>query len=134
MNKEFIPYQEALELKQLGFDEPCNTCYDKLKMVVSYGASVFDYKNYNTSGYMVSRPTYSQSFRWFREKHDIDIYIDIRFLKHDDGISLKKYKVLIPFPNELFIDVGLFTTHEEAELECLKKLIELVKTHEGGNK
>ena len=23
MNKEFIPYEQALELKELGFDEPC---------------------------------------------------------------------------------------------------------------
>lgn len=23
MNKEFIPYEQALNLKELGFDEPC---------------------------------------------------------------------------------------------------------------
>ena len=28
MNKEFIPYEQALELKELGFDEPCLGCYD----------------------------------------------------------------------------------------------------------
>ena len=121
--KDFAPYEEALALKELGFDEPCNTCYDKLEMVSSYGASVFDYKNYNTTGYMVSRPTFSQAFRWFRDKYDIDIDIDVVFSKDDDGISLKNYKVLIPFPNELFIAAGLFTTYEEAELACLKKLI-----------
>ena len=27
MEKEFIPYQEALLLKELGFDEPCFTHY-----------------------------------------------------------------------------------------------------------
>jgi hypothetical protein len=130
MNKEFIPYELALELKELGFDEYCFAWYD------SEDQEILNYDNTrNSCGWLngndCTAPTYSQSFRWFREKHDIDIYIDIRFLKHDDGISLKKYKVLIPFPNELFIDVGLFTKHEEAELECLKKLIEIVK---GGNK
>jgi hypothetical protein len=125
MNKEFIPYELALELKQLGFDEPCLASIDQTDFIhikgTEYpirGAMIYD---------TIDCPTYSQAFRWFREKYDIDIYIDIRFLKHDDGISLKKYKVLIPFPNELFIDVGLFTTHEEAELECLKKLIEIIK-------
>ena len=136
MNKEFIPYELALELKQLGFDEKCFCNWEEswspkpeheIRMVLTTD------QTWLRPGW-VRAPTFSQAFRWFREKYDIDIYIDIRFLKHDDGISLKKYKVLIPFPNELFIDVGLFTTHEEAELECLKKLIELVKPHEGGNK
>lgn len=27
MTKEFIPYKQALELKELGFDEPCFTYY-----------------------------------------------------------------------------------------------------------
>jgi hypothetical protein len=119
--KDFTLYEEAFELKQLGFAEPCLASYYH----AGRRLDICEYINHGE--YTVLAPTYSQAFRWFREKYDIDIYIDIRFLKHDDGISLKKYKVLIPFPNELFIDVGLFTTHEEAELECLKKLIELVK-------
>jgi hypothetical protein len=27
MSKEFIPYEQALELKELGFDEPCLAVY-----------------------------------------------------------------------------------------------------------
>ena len=131
---DFVPYELALELKQLGFDEPCFAFYDESLYFPNNENQYGTFCNQKLDASSCSAPTYSQAFRWFREKYDIDIDIDIRFLKHDDGISLKKYKVLIPFPNELFIDVGLFTTHEEAELECLKKLIELVKTHEGGNK
>jgi hypothetical protein len=29
MNKEFIPYEQALDLKELGFDEPCFGWYSK---------------------------------------------------------------------------------------------------------
>ena len=29
MNKEFIPYEQALELKELGFDEKCLARYFK---------------------------------------------------------------------------------------------------------
>ena len=47
IEKDFVPYEEALALKELGFDEPCNTCYDKLEMVASHGVNAFDYKNYN---------------------------------------------------------------------------------------
>ena len=28
MNKEFIPYEQALELKELGFNEPCLAIYN----------------------------------------------------------------------------------------------------------
>ena len=27
MNKEFVPYEQALDLKELGFDEPCILLY-----------------------------------------------------------------------------------------------------------
>ena len=29
MDKEFIPYEQALALKELGFDEPCFRWYDE---------------------------------------------------------------------------------------------------------
>jgi hypothetical protein len=124
MNKEFVPYELALELKQLGFDEPCNTCYDKLEMVASYGASVFDYKNYNTSGYMVSRPTFSQAFRWFREKHNLRCQINyigglINKTTWWDISVIGHYNT---DPKEWEMK---YQPYEEAELECLKKLIEI---------
>ena len=28
MKREFVPYEQALELKELGFDEPCLSFYD----------------------------------------------------------------------------------------------------------
>jgi hypothetical protein len=125
MDKDFTLYEEAFELKQLGFDEPCNTCYDKLEMVASYGASVFDYKNYNTSGYMVSRPTFSQAFRWFRENYNIDISINTVYSKYNENTS-KKYGGVID--NEsVFTNVGFHDTYEEAEFACLKKLIKILK-------
>jgi hypothetical protein len=123
MNKDFVKYQEALELKQLGFDEPCNTCYDKLKMVASYGSSVFDYKNYNTSGYIVSRPTYSQAFRWFREKHNYHVIIDFNQSKNN-----KWYYGIIQINHNISISPDVeFETYEEAELAALKELIKTIK-------
>lgn len=143
VDKEFIPCEEALALKELGFDEPCFGFWNDNDSKMYYWNDE-EIQNERTNKWFLdtekkfpkiskngcTAPTFSQAFRWFREKYDIDIDIDVVFSKHDDGISLKNYKVLIPFPDELFINVGLFTTYEEAELECLKKLIEIVK---GGN-
>jgi hypothetical protein len=122
LEKEFVPYEEALALKELGFDEPCNTCYDKLEMVASYGASVFDYKNYNTSGYMVSRPTFSQAFRWFRYKHNLNPLI--AFCEYAIE-SENAWKYTLDNPTKILMWDGKFNTYEEAELACLKKLIEI---------
>ena len=132
IDKEFVPYAEALALKELGFDEPCNTCYDKLEMVASYGASVFDYKNYNTTGYMVSRPTLSQAFRWFRYKYWYTALILC------DGFEIVKQvsisKTMVDFKTgEYRPNYITSTSHKEAdlksydesELACLKKLIEI---------
>jgi hypothetical protein len=94
-------------------------------MVVSYGASVFDYKNYNTSGYMVSRPTYSQSFRWFREKHNYHVIIDFNQSKNN-----KWYYGIIQIDHNISVSPDVeFETYEEAELACLRTMIKLVKEH-----
>jgi hypothetical protein len=125
MENEFVPYELAVKLKQLGFDEPCNTCYDKLGMTASYGKNVFDYKNYNTGGYVVSRPTYSQAFRWFREKNQLDTSINTVYSKYNDTLS-KKYSGVID-DKSVFTNIGFYDTYEEAELACLDKLIEIVE-------
>jgi hypothetical protein len=139
MDKEFVKYEQALELKELGFDEPCLTCYDKLEMIASHGKNVFDYKNYNTSGYMVSRPTFSQAFRWFRDKYSIhaeitwdpsyeydpgewsDAIYEITFV---DVSYTKEWKAESP---DMQRNEGNQLTYEEAESACLDKLIELIK-------
>ena len=118
--KEFLPYELAVKLKELGFDEPCLTCYDKLEMIASHSKNVFDYKNYNTSGYMVSRPTFSQAFRWLREKHNLPFHLELL----ESGWDYVIYTDVI---EEINYGDGPFQTYEEAELACLTKLIEIVE-------
>jgi|Laugrespbdmm15sd_2_1035082.scaffolds.fasta_scaffold70655_2 hypothetical protein len=131
VDMEFVPYKQALALKELGFDEPCNTCYDKLEMVASCGVNVFDYKNYNTSGYIVSRPTFSQAFRWFRYKYWYtalilcDSFQIVMQLSTSKTLDSKTGEYITNYSTQTYHkEVGL-KSHDEAELECLKKLIEI---------
>jgi len=120
MEKEFIPYQEALELKQLGFDEPCFTYYknDQLSDILELVKNSEMTNVNNESDDYISAPTYSQAFRWFREKYGLCIVIKpIDDKKLDLGYNLLK--------NGLIMRAHL--TYEEAELACLKKLIKIVK-------
>ena len=120
MNKEFIPYEQALELKELGFDEECLGYYSFSEKVTL--KSCFNRTPIILSGKKCSIPLYSQVFRWFREKYNLESHV-----KKDwtDGI-LQGYESIIECLDG-YIDVGTFKTYEEAELECLKKLIEIVK-------
>jgi len=123
MEKEFIPYAEALALKELGFDEPCLTWWNKKEFVYPYWEREFGY-NYESgiAKDCVLSPLYQQAFRWFREKHDMCSFIQ-RFegRVYDYEITSDIFKEITDFKD------GYFDTYEEAELECLKKLIEIVK-------
>jgi hypothetical protein len=128
MNKEFIPYEQALELKELGFDEPCFSLYldnDKKTMTSSMkGADTNSWlkKHYTGYGDSITAPLYQQAFRWFREKYEI-----VGIVKF--GTQEFTYNI---YNNDA---IGLLTkdsldfngTYEEAEIACLKKLIEMVK-------
>jgi hypothetical protein len=123
MNKEFIPYEQALALKELGFDEPCIAYYEpnnKEVFVVGVLQRYNDPTLLRLKDFCV--PTYSQAFRWFRENHSLFPYVEY-FLeeKFDYVIVSKMYDKPIDYLD------GKFETYEEAELACLNKLIEIVK-------
>jgi hypothetical protein len=126
MNKEFVPYEESLVLKELGFDEPCVASYRKyvdeatLDIGFSKNELISKFKNLNE---FCSAPTYSQAFRWFREKYKLRSTI-IPYWIGDTYMTVIEGKMIEE------IEPKQFETYEEAELACLKKLIEIVKNNE----
>jgi len=118
MNKEFIPYEQALALKELGFDEPCFGLYHNDKTF--YPTQCKSHEQFH--GQMCSAPLRQQAFRWFREKYDLQAS-NIMFSngKYDTGIT--RYKGT----QSVWGNGPIYDTFEEAELECLKKLIEIAK-------
>lgn len=67
MKNEFIPYEQALALKELGFDEPCLDQY-KTDAELSGLRVGFRVKNQSLIKGSCSAPLYQQAFRWFRDK------------------------------------------------------------------
>lgn len=122
--KEFVPYEQALALKELGFDEPFKI-FDQaivfrnkgICMANEYALEYFDF--YGDE--VISAPLKQQVFRWFREKYDLHSTIT--------SISQESWQWHITKPGESLgkLYEEDFYTYEEAELECLKKLIEIVK-------
>ena len=105
MEKEFVPYELAVKLKELGFDEPCIAIFGR-NNELSVDDGFYKQENYHKD--TVLAPTFSQAFRWFREKYGL----------HHCIMKMHDY----------FFDktLGIHTeTYEKAELACLDKLIEL---------
>lgn len=127
-SKDFIPYEEALAIEKLGYDE------DDFMAVWYYrldGEALILDSAINDHSYMAERwlkvpaLTYSQSFRWFREKYDYLSFIDM------DNYSYYRFNIHNYYKCNIYKGTGIseapFKTYEEAQLECLKKLIEIVE-------
>lgn len=127
MQKEFIPYEQALELKELGFDEPCFATYQKgLNGPIMWDYWSIELRNSTNEEDDVecTAPLYQQAFKWFRKKYNLRFCI---IDDHSDGETPYSFTS----DHEYYYDTGTgnpwFVTPEEAELECLIKLIEIVK-------
>ncbi len=124
--KDFTLHPEALELKQLGFDEPCLGWFASDRTLVKEVTEKTDF---------TLAPTYSQAFRWFREKYDYDIsirgasfranwVIGVPLLINND--SKDGYPLVISWDYKTSDGMKVLT-YEEAELACLQHLIKIVK-------
>ncbi len=116
MTSEFVPYELALRLKALGFKERVLTYYEDGKPKLHTAIEGWDFNSSFST--CVSRPTYSQAFRWFREKYEF--YASVVYMNSKNAFYITVYgKEKIEF---------YFNSYEEAELECLIKLIEIVES------
>jgi hypothetical protein len=148
--KEFVPYTEALELKELGFDEPCfgyyvegqlrgiNLGIEELGGVKPYYQrfgfhTISNHDIDNTNKVVVTAPLYQQSFKFFREKYFLVIQYIPYEIDDSEGQSIIHHKYKISEYDSWrggrrnTVETELNEDYEEAELECLKKLIEIVK-------
>ena len=116
MEKDFTLYQEALELKQLGFDEPCFG-YWKLPTWLIEEKTRTD--GYTHADQLCSAQIYFQAFRFFREKYGLTGWAE--------GKRFYMYRIESSVPTDGQLNSSPFRSYEEAELACVRKLIEIVK-------
>ena len=134
LDNEFVPYQESLELNELGFDEPCFATIDQTDYIHIKGTK---YPIRGSMCYLeIDCPTFSQAFRWFRDNHGLYYHIVPEF--YTNGINFN-WQIFWYLPKEewtryvistgtmMYGDNGEYPTQEEAELACLIKLIDIVK-------
>ena len=73
MNKEFLSFEQAIALKELGFDEPVIAMYKEEFKKDLHPTMYWSKDNRNSMWIegIISAPTYSQAFRWLYYKLDI---------------------------------------------------------------
>lgn len=120
MSKEFIPYELALKLKELGFNEECLAVWDNQTKELFMN----DTRELNVNqipSIFTLAPLWQQAFEFFRINHNLsgEIYclrngwhFDVRntIENKDESSSDQEYR-----------------TYEEARIKCLNKLIEIEK-------
>lgn len=139
MYKEFINLDDAIQLKELGFDEPCLWFYANNGddgfvefLANENGCKNSDYKE------IITAPLYQQVFRWFRNnKYFSEIHTDCDSDQHSMSIGYtwliwKPYEIEEYSPDKKGHEWS-YNTYEEAELECLKRLIKIVKNKNNEN-
>lgn len=123
MKNEFVSYEMALELKELGFDEQCICGYNDYHLLRSKISSSFDGdfvkwdEKYDKD---LKAPLYQTAFRFFREKYKLPSWV---YTSNNE----KFYYGILRDTRFLIDGNKSWETYEEAELACLNKLIETVK-------
>ena len=141
MEKEFVPYDLALRMKRLGFDEPCIARYNVPGELITSGC-------YSDSSIMhlvveqndiceahILAPLFQQAFRWFRDSHGL--WVDKTVTFHFEDNLIRGYHYNIHQAKDFIVDLNksvefwyFGTSEEKPELTCLEKLIKIVEENE----
>ena len=124
MKEQFVTYEIALKLKELGFDEECFSAYTEDGGLMDIG----NYSNYDKIGeldghsYYISclSPLWQQVIDWFREKYNLHITITSQ--------SQESWQWHIQFPHDSLNKMWEedFYTYEEAREQAILKAIQII--------
>lgn len=123
MNDLFVDYETALKLQELGFKEKCIAKIDNndalhIKSTKRFpGGNVID---------EIDCPLKYQVFKWFRTKFFIHSSITWIDETKSWAIAINKMKYY-KNTNDKYKSYLAYSTYEEAELDCIIKIINIVK-------
>lgn len=121
MKEQFIPYEQALELKELGFDEKCLGSY-------KLDNNEFQLNEIYSALPIVQSPLWQQAFDWFVEKYGLlgDPFpvLKDRYFFTIRKVEFNDYQQIVGSPfNPTDAKLNIY----DSRVACLKKLIKIVK-------
>ena len=130
MKKESLNLQQSTAVKELGFNEPCFGFYnpnnkerdDSYVYGFEGGLPLHDWNDdeYN----VISVPLKSQFFRWVRERYGLRAR-NYRFMNLTRGFS-EGFEIFMYEKDSIAKVESL--TYEQAEDDCIDKIIEILKS------
>ena len=142
MKSEFVPYELALRMKALGFDEPCFAYF--LNSILQYPAWEKDYSYFNEMSDInpslkkrehVLAPTWQSAFRWFQK---FRLFANVYYVTASgwkNGVAPEDWKPCFNWVIKKPIGViyspkthNLVYNEQEANRACLENLIEIVES------
>ena len=134
MIKEFVTYEQALALKELGFDESCFAYYhttlssSDVDLVLGKTQNKFYHLVRIPEHFDILAPLKQQVFRWFREKYELGHEICPYYF----NANITELQDVDDYPLQHEVYVSSPFTYEEAENACIDKLIEIAKQQDNG--
>ena len=128
----FLPYEESLAMRELGFDEPClaffnevceendkANCSGRFQTMLGWVVGRETTNDLTSHDFLVISPLYQQTLDFFRKKgYHIEIYSD----NHQDILNADNwYWLFSKGVNTSCTDS--FGSYEEARLDCIRALI-----------
>ena len=133
MKALFCSYSQAKELKELGFDEPCFGVFNAKEEL--YIGTKYASPQHHLTGAASQAPLKQQVFSWFRKKYNLYCEIDLDSYKEPYSlkVTIKQLDESNTFVNKEYYPyingIGDIDnkTYEQAESECINKLISILK-------
>lgn len=135
MEREFVTYEQALALQELGCGVIMNYKYWKVEKNIlvfhdNYNMQFIIDKGFDVECLNVHAPLKQQVLRWFREKYGLIGLIEI-------GTQEFSYNIYDNIKDRSVLGTARLSyngTYEEAENACIDKLIELAKQQKDNGK
>jgi len=124
INNELIPYVDALSLRDIGFNEPCFESRWK-STTPSLESKLKDV----TDDMYVNIPTYRQAAKWLLKKYYLYGIIIPTITTNWTFKTTTVVEGVVEVPPYKHVESTDYSTHDEAELECLRELIKIAKTN-----
>ena len=127
MKEQFVTYEIALKLKELGFDEECLMLWEHTDFWTNL-VRPEEFKKVVSERYCQA-PLWQQVIDWLRRKHKIDIYI---YPSYYDSVFSENRKLLGYFGiiQSIGIDecnLRTVNAYEEARKQVILKALEIIK-------
>ena len=133
MEDQFVTYEQALSLKELGFDMPCLKEFHSKNLITpstgdeSTNTELIELYGDNS---VIGAPLKQQVFRWFRDNHKLQsniIFYECYYEHGDKNVYEVNIESSVDYDFHLHITpLEGFKSYEEAESACIDKLIEII--------